>query len=144
MSEPETADAHDVARGILQGSLSALAAAGQVAEEAPLARVSDPSRSMRYAVTRPLKLVQNAPVYEYTFTERLAAKPVIDIQVSVADLDPLDLYRQPLASIGYAHVPPSLHRCVVVYDIRGQRVPESYIDKLRSAFEGVHELRIER
>ena len=35
----------------------------------------------------------------------LAAKPVIDIQVSVAALEPMDLYRQPLQSIGYVHMP---------------------------------------
>src|SRR5262249_51603990 len=35
----------------------------------------------------------------------LAAKPVIDIQVSVAELTPMDRYRQPLQSIGYVHVP---------------------------------------
>jgi GrpB-like predicted nucleotidyltransferase (UPF0157 family) len=35
----------------------------------------------------------------------LAAKPVIDIQVSVADLQPIDRYRQPLQSIGYHHRP---------------------------------------
>jgi GrpB-like predicted nucleotidyltransferase (UPF0157 family) len=35
----------------------------------------------------------------------LAAKPVIDIQVSVAELQPMDVYSQPLESIGYVHVP---------------------------------------
>jgi GrpB-like predicted nucleotidyltransferase (UPF0157 family) len=35
----------------------------------------------------------------------LAAKPVIDIQVSVARLQPLDVFGEPLASIGYLHVP---------------------------------------
>ncbi|HUI27881.1 MAG TPA: GrpB family protein [Candidatus Kryptonia bacterium] len=35
----------------------------------------------------------------------LAAKPVIDIQISVADLAPIDRYRVPLESIGYVHVP---------------------------------------
>jgi GrpB-like predicted nucleotidyltransferase (UPF0157 family) len=35
----------------------------------------------------------------------LAAKPVIDIQVSVAELVPLDRYGLPLVSIGYVHVP---------------------------------------
>lgn len=35
----------------------------------------------------------------------LAAKPVIDIQVSVADLAAMDAYRRPLQSIGYTHVP---------------------------------------
>ncbi len=35
----------------------------------------------------------------------LAAKPVIDIQVSVAALAPLAPFAEPLAAIGYAHVP---------------------------------------
>ena len=35
----------------------------------------------------------------------LSAKPVIDIQVSVAELAPFEGYRQLLASAGYAHVP---------------------------------------
>lgn len=35
----------------------------------------------------------------------LAAKPVIDIQVSVASLRPLHLYFEPLAGIGYCHIP---------------------------------------
>ena len=35
----------------------------------------------------------------------LAAKPVIDIQVSVATLHPLDRYITPLAVLGYVHVP---------------------------------------
>jgi GrpB-like predicted nucleotidyltransferase (UPF0157 family) len=35
----------------------------------------------------------------------LAAKPVIDIQISVATLVPMDAYREPLQSLGYVHVP---------------------------------------
>jgi len=35
----------------------------------------------------------------------LAAKPVIDIQVSVAVLQPLAAYGEPLTAIGYVHVP---------------------------------------
>jgi GrpB-like predicted nucleotidyltransferase (UPF0157 family) len=35
----------------------------------------------------------------------LAAKPVIDIQISVAALRPLESYGQPLESLGYVHVP---------------------------------------
>lgn len=31
----------------------------------------------------------------------LAAKPIIDIQISVADFEPLDAYRLPLESLGY-------------------------------------------
>ena len=34
----------------------------------------------------------------------LSAKPVIDIQVSVADLHPLDAFGKPLQSLGYVHV----------------------------------------
>jgi GrpB-like predicted nucleotidyltransferase (UPF0157 family) len=35
----------------------------------------------------------------------LAAKPVIDIQVSVAELHPLERYAVPLRRLGYAHTP---------------------------------------
>ena len=35
----------------------------------------------------------------------LAAKPVVDIQVSVASLEPRDLYRTRLAELGYTHFP---------------------------------------
>jgi GrpB-like predicted nucleotidyltransferase (UPF0157 family) len=35
----------------------------------------------------------------------LEAKPVIDIQVSVERLQPLGAYREPLATVGYVHVP---------------------------------------
>src|SRR5215831_10673483 len=35
----------------------------------------------------------------------LAAKPIIDIQIAVADLQPLKAYAVPLASVGYVHVP---------------------------------------
>lgn len=37
----------------------------------------------------------------------LMAKPVIDIQVSVAALVPMDVYREPLQAIGYRHMPHS-------------------------------------
>jgi GrpB-like predicted nucleotidyltransferase (UPF0157 family) len=33
----------------------------------------------------------------------LAAKPIIDIQISVADLEPLAAYRQPLEHLGYVY-----------------------------------------
>jgi len=35
----------------------------------------------------------------------LAAKPIIDIQVSVATLQPLAAYGRPLETLGYVHVP---------------------------------------
>jgi len=37
----------------------------------------------------------------------LMAKPVIDIQVSVADFEPEDSYRRPLEDLGYAFTPTS-------------------------------------
>jgi GrpB-like predicted nucleotidyltransferase (UPF0157 family) len=35
----------------------------------------------------------------------LAAKPVVDIQVSVASLEPMGTYIEMLASVGYIHIP---------------------------------------
>jgi GrpB-like predicted nucleotidyltransferase (UPF0157 family) len=35
----------------------------------------------------------------------LAAKPIIDIQISVASLERLETFATPLASVGYVHVP---------------------------------------
>ncbi len=35
----------------------------------------------------------------------LAAKPIIDIQISVASLETQQIYLQPLAQLGYSHVP---------------------------------------
>ena len=35
----------------------------------------------------------------------LAAKPIIDIQVSVASLEPLRAFADPLEAIGYRHLP---------------------------------------
>lgn len=35
----------------------------------------------------------------------LAAKPIIDIQISVATLEPMDAYRIPLLELGYTHLP---------------------------------------
>ena len=35
----------------------------------------------------------------------LAAKPIIDIQISVAEIDPIAAYAKPLRTAGYTHVP---------------------------------------
>jgi GrpB-like predicted nucleotidyltransferase (UPF0157 family) len=35
----------------------------------------------------------------------LEAKPIIDIQISVTSLEPLDAYAAPLTALGYVHVP---------------------------------------
>jgi GrpB-like predicted nucleotidyltransferase (UPF0157 family) len=41
----------------------------------------------------------------------LAAKPVIDIQISVATLRPLESYGQPLETLGYVHLPHADDAC---------------------------------
>jgi GrpB-like predicted nucleotidyltransferase (UPF0157 family) len=51
------------------------------------------------------KIARRIDHHGSTSVPGLAAKPVIDIQVSVAEIVPLDLYRLPLASIGYVHFP---------------------------------------
>jgi len=43
--------------------------------------------------------------YGSTAVPGLAAKPIIDIQISVAALQPLDAYATPLSALGYLHVP---------------------------------------
>ena len=40
-----------------------------------------------------------------TAIPNMAAKPIIDIQVSVEQLQPIDRYAEPLATLGYVHVP---------------------------------------
>ena len=40
-----------------------------------------------------------------TSIPQLAAKPVIDMQISVADFEPLDAYQMPLESLGYVFHP---------------------------------------
>ena len=51
------------------------------------------------------KMAQRIDHNGSTSVPGLAAKPVIDIQVSVAELQPIERYRQPLEAIGYIHVP---------------------------------------
>jgi GrpB-like predicted nucleotidyltransferase (UPF0157 family) len=45
-----------------------------------------------------------------TSVRGLAAKPVIDIQISVAAFEPLDAYRAPLARLGYIYRPDNPDR----------------------------------
>jgi GrpB-like predicted nucleotidyltransferase (UPF0157 family) len=40
----------------------------------------------------------------------LAAKPIIDVQVSVESLEPLNAFRMPLESLGYVYRPENLER----------------------------------
>jgi GrpB-like predicted nucleotidyltransferase (UPF0157 family) len=40
----------------------------------------------------------------------LAAKPIVDVQVSVASFEPLDAFRRPLERLGYVHRPGNTER----------------------------------
>ncbi|MGE4447047.1 MAG: hypothetical protein AB7E15_02005 [Azospira sp.] len=48
------------------------------------------------------------------------------------------------ARIEYAktQLPKEIAKCTLVYDIRGQKVPAGAIEKLRSAFSGISELKV--
>jgi GrpB-like predicted nucleotidyltransferase (UPF0157 family) len=57
---------------------------------------------LRHALgARALRIEHNGS----TSVPGLAAKPVIDIQISVANLQPLIAYGRPLETLGYVHVP---------------------------------------
>src|SRR5205823_2380975 len=57
-----------------------------------------------------------------TAIPRLAAKPVIDSQISVADFEPLDAYRAPLERLGYVFRADNLERTKRYFrDPPGQR-----------------------
>jgi GrpB-like predicted nucleotidyltransferase (UPF0157 family) len=56
----------------------------------------------------------------------LAAKPVIDIQVSVATLANFDGYSQPLARLGYTHVPMGDFDLVYPFFQKPKRWPSSH------------------
>jgi hypothetical protein len=43
---------------------------------------------------------------------------------------------------GLTQLPPRVDKCIVVYDIRGQRVSDDVIASLRRSFAHIHELRI--
>src|SRR5690349_7999108 len=45
-----------------------------------------------------------------TAVPNLAAKPIIDIQISVAALDPVDPFRTPLEALGYVYRPDNAER----------------------------------
>jgi GrpB-like predicted nucleotidyltransferase (UPF0157 family) len=78
-------------------------------------KAGDPMLIVPYDVTWPEQFVQLAWPLRHalgpvalridhigsTSVPGLAAKPIIDIQISVADFEPLDAYRLPLESLGY-------------------------------------------
>lgn len=41
-----------------------------------------------------------------------------------------------------AHLPKSVDKCTLIYDIRGQKVAPRAIEKLRSAFHDIFELKV--
>ena len=75
----------------------------------------------------------------------LVAKPVIDIQISVAALQPMTAYEEPLCQLGYVHIPheddtfcpffrraPSYHIHVVKAGGREERRTLAFRDYLRA------------
>jgi GrpB-like predicted nucleotidyltransferase (UPF0157 family) len=75
----------------------------------------------------------------------LVAKPIIDIQISVAALQPMSAYGEPLRQLGYVHIPheddafcpffrraPSCHIHVVEADGREERRTLAFRDYLRA------------
>lgn len=48
------------------------------------------------------------------------------------------------ARIEYAktQLPQNINKCTLVYDIRGQKIPASAIEKLRAAFSDIFELKV--
>ena len=45
---------------------------------------------------------------------------------------------------GSAHLPKGIDKCILVYDIRGQKVGAETIETLEAAFAQIHELRVMR
>jgi GrpB-like predicted nucleotidyltransferase (UPF0157 family) len=78
----------------------------------------------------------------------LAAKPVIDIQISVGTLHPLDRYITPLAVLGYVHVPDQDDAFCLYFhtrQLRAKRAVDSRIRQYRSkalssAFKDFHDI----
>jgi GrpB-like predicted nucleotidyltransferase (UPF0157 family) len=67
----------------------------------PAAFEREAARLRRGLVALALRIEHNGS----TSVPGLAGKPVIDIQVSVASLQPLAAYARPLEALGYRHVP---------------------------------------
>ena len=67
----------------------------------PLAFDAEAARLHRALGALALRIEHNGS----TAVPGLAAKPIIDIQVSVGSLQPLNAYGRPLESLGYVHVP---------------------------------------
>jgi GrpB-like predicted nucleotidyltransferase (UPF0157 family) len=70
----------------------------------------------------------------------LAAKPVIDVQVSVASFEPLDEYRAPLESLGYEYRPDEEpgHRFFGLTDADDMRVAHVHVCERGSEWERRH------
>ena len=49
----------------------------------------------------------------------LAAKPIIDIQISVADFEPLEAFKPPLERLGYVYRADNPERTVVLSFLAG-------------------------
>jgi len=70
----------------------------------------------------------------------LAAKPVIDVQVSVASFEPLDAYRVPLESLGYVHRSDDepAHRFFALTEANGDRIAHVHVCESGGEWERQH------
>jgi len=75
-----------------------------------------------------------------TAVPAMAAKPVIDIQVSVPSMDPLDAYRIPLEAIGYGyrHDPDNPEHEYFFRDVEGVRAYQIHFCPVGSNWERSH------
>ncbi|MFN2589574.1 MAG: GrpB family protein [Actinomycetota bacterium] len=75
-----------------------------------------------------------------TAVRGLAGKPVIDIQVSVASLQPVDDYRIPLERLGYEyrHDPDTPEHEYFFRDVNGVRAYQSHVCSAGSRWERAH------
>ena len=68
-----------------------------------------------------------------TYVPGLAAKPVIDIQISVADFEPLDVYQLPLERLGYSFLADNSDRSKRYFrEAPGQRQVHIHVRRLGS------------
>ena len=70
----------------------------------------------------------------------LAAKPVFDVQLSVASLEPLELYAEPLAALGYEYRSDEepQHRFFALTAHSGERLVNLHVCRAGSEWERRH------
>lgn len=81
----------------------ALGPAGAVGAESPAGPVGEHAVGAEHAVRSGGAAALRIDHIGSTAVPGLAAKPIVDIQISVAAFEPLEAYRDPLLRLGYRH-----------------------------------------